>query len=217
MPVSAESVFVYLEKEPGQEPAISKFTLDKNFLRIDSGRDGGFVLFDRNKKEVFSVSGFDKTIMVIAKRLGSIRSPIKIDFKVEKKEINVRIFSSPLLHHRFYANGQRCSDLFSVVVPNDGLLDTLKEFYNILALEHAQVLETTPTDVLDACDLSLYVVHSNFRLKYGLPSQEIDYTGKHRILLDFDLDYEAPAGWQRLPDGYEQYHPGQIRGIDLDA
>lgn len=210
------AVLVYLEKEPRQDPYLSKVTISDGYMRIDSGRDGGFVLFDRKKKEVYSVSGFDKTIMVISKRVALSKSPIEISFKTEPVEIEEQIFNRKMFHHRLFANAQRCADIFSVEM-DKGIIPILKEFYNILAREHAQVLQSTPKDVLDPCDLSLHIYHSNARFKYGLPSQEIDYTGKQRILLDFELQRQVPDKWWTLPKDYPQYHPGQIRGIDLDA
>ena len=76
---------VYQEQEEGVDPYLVTFTVSSDFVRIDDESDNsGYIVFDIGKNSIYSVSHFDKSILVIAQYPETKHNPdfeIAIEYK----------------------------------------------------------------------------------------------------------------------------------------
>lgn len=203
-------LMIFSEREAGQPKSFrtSMFVNKKYLYLADSRSRGDFVLLDRKKKTIYSVTNDDKTILVIDSRPVTIKPPIKIDFTEESQPSA----SIPLVqgrhsyHYRYFANGKRCYD--SVTIDPKFMPDVAKamrEFRTILAGEHAKSVGRTPPDMYDACDLALNVFYPTKHIDHGIPLREWDQHGYQRFMLDFKLGFQLKKTLLTLPPDYKRY------------
>lgn len=198
----------YQIKMPGRAPYTTRYLVTPRFMRSDDGPGSkDFVLLDRKRRTVYSVSHSDSTVLVIPYRSIDAKQPasLKLSEQVHKDPKAPRIGGRVPVHYTFLANGKTCSE--EVVVP--GLLDeaviAMAEFERILAGQHALDLDKTPADMQAPCDLARYVYASDRQLRHGLPIQEWDPSGYRRTLADYKPKLAVDPGLFKLPKGLRHY------------
>lgn len=217
----AESVImlIYQEIEPGQGKALVRKIINEGFMRIDNGQENdGFVLFDRKKQVIYNISFRDKTIFTLHSK--KITGSIPLKFSIREKIITAEttpLLDGKLKHLRFWAGDQLCLNRFSLAGLLPEVIKIQKEYLEILAGEHLAVIKSTPREMLDPCDLALHISHWQQRFEGGFPVMEYEYTGKERILMDFDPAYQLNFPWTRLPLGFKYYSPEKLRSHNLDV
>lgn len=202
------SMLLYDVLEPGVDPYQSRVIVTDNFIRLDENNDGNdFVLVDRKKQIVYSVSNDNDAILVVNRRAVEIPAPMELILSVDKKqdESAPQINGKNVVHYVFKVNGEPCNDAMIA----EGLLmsttQALSEYRYILAGQHASTLESVPADVRNACDMASHIFHPDRHLQYGLPVQESDYSGYKRSLVDFDDDWTAAPELFVLPAEFGRF------------
>jgi len=188
------TMLLYDVFEPGVESYQSRVIVTDNFIRLDENNDGNdFVLVDRKKQIVYSVSNDNDSILVVNRRPVDIPAPMEFKLSVDKKQDTSapQINGKDVVHYVFKVNGGACNDAMIA----EGLLmntaQALSEYRHILAGQHASTLESVPADMRNACDMASHIFHPDRHLQYGLPVQESDYSGYKRQLVDFNDDWVA--------------------------
>lgn len=207
----------YKIDERGVDPYETTIVISNDFIRVDDDDNPrNFVLVDRKKEVVYSVADENDAILVVNKMPVEIEAPMDIKLGEQRiEEENVpRINGKPTLQYVFEANGKVC---YQVVVA-EGLLPeatkALAEYLEILAGQHASTLQHVPADQVTACDLSMHILHPGRHLKHGLPIREWDGQSYRRQLIEFEEDYEVPAGIFELPEDFGRF---TIQDMQEDA
>lgn len=212
-------MLIYQEIEPSHGKILVRKMINEDFMRIDNGQENdGFVLYDRKKQVIYNVSFRDKTIFTIqAKKLAG-----NVPLKFSIREETIAAETPPLLggklkHLRFWAGDQLCLNRFTLAGLLPEVIKAQKEYLEILASEHLAVIKNTPREILDPCDLALHISHWQQRFEGGFPVMEYEYTGKERILMDFDPAYQLRLSWTQLPPGFKYYSPEKLRSENLEV
>ena len=170
------AVINFLEYEPGSGEYPVKMTISKDFLRIDDTQEGkDFVLFDRQKKIIYSVSSDNKQIIQINNKPVSIPSPI--DLKLSEKELSMDK-DAPLIagkvsrHHQFFVNKKLCYEIISVPGLMPDVVTAMQDFNQVLAGQQAETLRAIPGDLQESCDLSRHTFYPKRYLQKGFPIME---------------------------------------------
>ncbi len=207
------SMLLYQVQEPGLEPYASRVIVTRQYLRMDDGGgEGDFVLFDRAKRNIFSVNHDDRTVFAIPARPVEIDPPMALERRAENIPANggmPEVAGQKPKHHRLLVNGGECYNVVTVSGVLTDAVVALGEFREVLAGEHARILPHVPADMQLPCDLALNTFAPKWQLEYGLPIQEWDSSGKGQALLDFDPEFEAEESLFRLPGGYRHYGTGE--------
>lgn len=199
----------YTVSESGLEPYPSRTIVTAEFMRMDDGAPGGdYLLFDRVKKVISSVTHADGTVLEIPLRAVTQHPPIPL-----KRAHTLKLASqAPPIGGKaphtlqLFVNDRLCYD--AVVVP--GLLaDTvqaLRDFNRVLAGEQGKALGALPSDLLEGCDLALHTFYPEWPLESGLAIQEWDASLRRgRLLVDIDQDFAIAPGLFELPADYRHY------------
>ncbi|MBD3618398.1 MAG: hypothetical protein HUJ28_02870 [Chromatiales bacterium] len=204
---SRELVLHFQESEPGIEPYPVRMLVTPGFLRIDDGvDDGGFVLYDRSSRQIYSVSHEARQILFIEHRDIAIEPPHALvdEVAVSSDPQAPTIGGRAPMQVELTTNGELCHELVAV----EGLLEearlALIEYHETLAGEQAVNLNKTPVEYQTDCMLSSLVFGATRYLDHGFPIQERSYNGYTRALVDYEEYAELSPELFVLPD-YRHY------------
>lgn len=210
---TAESVdgvmLKYMVSEPGLEPYPSRIIVTADMVRMDDGAPGGdYLLFDRQARQISSVTHEDETVLQIPFQKVEGTSPValKRDRILNIDEKAPAISGKQPHQLKLMVNDKLCFD--AVVVP--GLLpDTvaaLSDFKQVLAGEQGKMLNELPSELLEGCDLALHTFYPTWQLETGLAVQEWDASLKQgKLLVELDEAFKADANLFSLPPNYRHY------------
>jgi hypothetical protein len=185
----------YIDQDPGDPPYLTRILITPDFMRMDSGEDGGdFVLLDRRQRKVINVMRDNKLAMVFS--AGTL-PPKPADWKVQlitgKAERGTQRFSLAV-------KGVVCSEGIAARRAAPDAARALAELKSILAATQYRVWQDSPRDLQHDCDLANQVWESGTVLKLGLPLEEREFTGRTR---QFESESKLPLQPKlfRVPDG----------------
>jgi hypothetical protein len=203
-------VLHYDEAEAGAGAGVQamRYIINDEFLRIDGGSaETDFILFDRNKKTVFSINHEDQTILKISYK--PWQSP-KYDFPVSIKENTLidapKVFGKQVFSYTVKAKDTACTKVLLVKDVHMNRLQVLYEFQNIMSGQQVATLANTPEEYQTPCFLVDQVYHKADYLKIGLPIQ-ISYSRDYSKFLQGIKEEEVDAGLFVLPEKYEEFLP----------
>lgn len=217
-PLSAaelESIMLlYQAQEPGIAPYASRILVTGRFIRMDDGiDDGDYLIFDRKKRLISSVTHDDRTVFEIPAREVTLESPIPLELRTESVaagEAVPKVAGKVPQHRRLYVNGSLCYDVVALPGVLEEAVVAMREFRQVLAGEQARVLLRTPADMQEPCDLTLNTFHPEWQLQFGLPLQEWDGKGNRQVLMNFEGDFRVDEKLFELPEGYIHYDTSRL-------
>lgn len=203
-------LMVFSERERSGTPLFrSRIYVNNDYLYIadDSSKDG-YILFDRAKQTIYSVSHSNRTAFVITPKPVDIESPVAIDYQVEAQPSSAipEVSGRTATHYRYNANGQHCYDAVTLeksFLP--GVVKALKEYRTVLAGEHASTLLKMPMDTHEACDLAVNVFHATQHLDTGLPLREWDQKGYLKFMVDYRTGVDFDKSKLIVPADYQEF------------
>lgn len=204
------SILWYLEQEAGIDPYRVRYLVTADFMRTDEGDGtGGFALFDRNTKQVYSVSPENRTVLRIDGQGQLPDTPQRLDIRI-KQSVDAK---TPRVEDRvpvkveLSADGELCYS--AVVVPGfpGPARAAFQEFADSLAVQQLRTLENTPPQFQTPCFLSRYLYAADFQMRRGVPLVEWNDQGERRELIDYQIGVELDEQLFRLPEGYDMIRP----------
>ena len=200
----------YQEREPGVDPYEVRMLVSRRFLRIDEpADDSGYIVYDDKVKTIFSVSHFDRKILVIKQDMFSA-DDAGVEFSVEYMQLTdaPKVSGRNMFNYRVRTGkdttGQTCAELQLV----EGLLPEvtamLKNYQQVISGQQVKLLKRTIKEVQTACYLVDQIYNEGLYYDKGLPVQEWHSNEKSRMLLDY-RKVEINAAEFDLPDSYTRF------------
>lgn len=217
---STTAMLLYNVIEPGIDPYQSRVIVTDDFIRLDENYDGNdFVLVDRKKEVVYSVSSDNDAILVVNRQPVDMPAPMELKLSVDRKQdaSAPQVDGKDIAHYIFKVNGEACNDAMIAEGLLTNVTKALSEYRHILAGQHASTLQTVPADVRNACDMASHIFHPARHLEYGVPVQESDYSGYKRSLIDFDDDWTADPKLFVLPAEFSRFSIDEMKGTAAPA
>lgn len=211
---------LYKVEEPGVDPYESRIIVTDKYIRLDDNDDSNeFVLVDREKKIVYSVSNENDSILVIKTQPVTMKPPVELLPETERTpdKNSPKIDGHELVHYVFKINGEACQDAMIAEGLMKGASDAIAEYRRILAGQHAKTFNITPADLRNTCDMAMNIFMPDRYLQFGLPVHERDHTGYQRSLIDFDDDYEPKASLFVLPEDLKQFSIEELQAPAISA
>lgn len=210
---SSATFLSFSENTPDGDSYPVRMLVTDRFLRIEDGdaRDG-FIVFDRAKKIVYSVSHTDKTTLVLHAGPVKLDAPKAFVHQVDRDgEKLPDVGGRAVRHYRLSTNREPCFDVYAA----DGLLPealaALREYHRALAGEQSAMQAMVPAGFQSACDLAEYVFLPARHLEFGFPVRQISRAGVTRQLVDFKTDVPVEKGLFDVPAAYKQITPAEVR------
>ena len=166
-------------------------------------------MFDSKARTIFSVSHFDKSILVIADNATADHDPdYKVEIEYEPIEGSPRISGQPVYNYRVKAateaNGETCTNIQLVpgLLPQATAL--LQSFQKTISAQQVNNLSKTPEELRTPCYLIDQVYNTGEYYNKGLPIQEWHSNGRIRQLLNFE-ETEVDTAIFDLPADYRRF------------
>lgn len=209
-----ESVMLmYQAQEPGVSPYASRILVTERYVRMDDGvDDGDYLVFDRKKRLISSVTHEEQTVFEIPAREVTQESPLALELHTEHvQDDEPQTFAGKEAEYRqLFVNGELCYSVVAVPGLMGDAVRAMREFRVILAGEHAKMLPRLPADMQEACDLALNTFEPEWQLQFGLPLQEWDEKGNQQVLMNYDEALLVDEALFALPQGYKHYNTDSI-------
>lgn len=213
-PDDKKGVFIsFSEREEAGTPLFRSrmFINNKYIYMADDRFPNDFLLFDREKQTIYSVTEANKSIFVIKPKEIKGKPPIEISYKEESQSSSAipKVSGHNATHYRYFANGKHCYDAVTLelsFLPE--AVAALKEYRQVLAGEHASTVHAMPTDTHEACDLAVNIYYATKHLDTGLPLREWDQRGFLKFMVDYRTDFEFEEEKLKLPEGYSEFSVG---------
>ena len=215
----SDTLVLFMEQESGVEPFQTRMIITKNFLRIDDGKDSNsFVLFDRNKKVVYSTIPDEERIMSVhekkLKKGQVFEPPFPLTHSVkEMPEMKdaPEIAGESAKHYQLLTNDEACYDVVAIKGLMPHVVKALTEFYKHMATDSMATFNNMPADLHDACDMTLTTFKPTRQFEFGFPIQEFGKRNYSRSLVDYDVNFKADPNLFMLPKGYHNYTVTELR------
>jgi hypothetical protein len=203
----------FTETEPGGEPYPVRMLVTGKFLRIEDGDgQGGFILFDRAARTVYSVNHAARTTLVLGGRPVALAPPRKFEHRTERDNTTLpEIGGHPVAHYRLLTNGELCFEVYAAEGLMPSVVAALREYHAALAGEQAAMQVSVPAAFQSACDLADYVFLPTRHLAQGFPVRQVNRAGVIRQLTDFKTGIPVEARLLELPADYRQLSPAEVR------
>jgi len=203
------TVLWYLEQEAGIEPYKVRYLVTEKYMRTDEGDgEGGFALFDRSTRQVYSVVPENRTVVSIDGQGKPPEIPQRLNVSI-KQHVDPefpRVADKVPVTVKLTAGGELCYS--AVVVPGfpGPARAAFQEFARSLAVQQKRVLANTPEEYQTPCFLSRYLYAADFHLQQGVPLLEWDGKGERRELIDYKFGVGLDEHLFELPDGFKTVH-----------
>lgn len=199
-------VLFYEEQEEGVDAQLMRYLVNDKFLRIDNGSaEDSFILFDVNKKTIYSVNHDDQTILNIEY---TAWKQAAYDFKrtlSEKVLVDApKIHNKDVNSYQVKAGEQVCTQVFLIKDMFPEKMSILHDYQQVLSGQQVASLKNTPEELRTPCFLLDQVYHAGDYYRLGLPVQITYSRGYVKFLKDF-TESEIDSRLFVLPEGYQEY------------
>lgn len=201
-------VLYYDEAEAGVGVQTMRYIINDKFMRIDGGQvEQDFILFDRQKKTVYSINHEDQTILKIINKPWNIPEfSFEVNTKITELTDAPRVFDQPVYDYSVTADKEVCTRVMLVKNMYMNELAVLHEYQTIMSGQQVATLGNTPEELQTPCFLVDQVFHKADYFKLGLPIQltySRDYSKQLKTIKPESFD----RGLFSLPQGYKEYLP----------
>ncbi|HEB57826.1 MAG TPA: hypothetical protein ENJ01_01245 [Gammaproteobacteria bacterium] len=215
-PATHALVIDFVEKDAYVEPYATRVIITPRYLRFDDGEGAAdFILYDRKRKLIYSVTEEDHSVMVLRAKHHEAAPPVELRMMHramgEMTDVPSVNGVKPR-HYQFLVNGEVCYEY--VVIP--GLLKdavaAFKEFNAVIASDARLTVNIIPADVRNVCSVAMSAYAVNYNLMHGFPVQGWSPDGKARSLLGYNENVAVNPTWFTLPAGYRRFTVEDVRG-----
>jgi len=209
-------VIDFVERDPYVEPYATRVIVTPRYLRFDDGEGSpDFMLYDRKRKLVYSVTKEDHSVMVLRPSHREAAPPMELNMvhrAMGEMPGVPAINGIKPRHYQFLVNGKLCYEY--VVIP--GLLKdavaALREFNAVIASDSRHTVSIIPADVRDPCAVAMATAGVDYNLLHGFPIQGWSPSGKARSLMGYNENVAVKPEWFTLPAGYRRFTVDDVRG-----
>jgi len=211
----------YIEREPGVDDYEVSMLVSERYIRVDEvGEESGFIIYDDKQKKIFSVSHFDKSVLVINEHAFSEKdSPVKHEVEYLELTDAPSVSGRKIYNYRVFTGGgeneETCSELQIV----EGLLpDVSKMLRNYLKVVSGQQVKMTSNivdDIQTPCFYVDQIYNTGAYYEKGLPIQEWHSNERSKILTTYKK-VKVDPGKFNYPEEYRKFSVDDSTRMSLD-
>ena len=203
------------EREKGIDPYQVRYLFSNNMLRVDDNSDeGDFVLYDDEKRIIYSVNHDDATILIV-KNTDWDMPKFEFDRNVTWKAIEdaPKFESKTVLNYWLSADSTVCTEAQVVegLLLDESLM--LQRYRQTLSSAQVASLAATPEDMRTPCLLIDKVYNAGSAFEKGFPIQQWHKDGLQRMMTTYKENEEFNPKLFELPKDYKEYSIGDNLGF----
>ncbi len=218
-PQPHDTLLLFMEQEKGVEPYQTRMIITPHYVRVDDGEGAeSFILFDRDKKVVFSINPDEKTVMAVHEKKLKKGQVFEPPFKLVHSVKNMpELKDAPAVngrkarHYQLITNDKVCYDVVAIKGLMPDAVKALTEFHQLMATDSISTFNNIPADLHEACEMTASTFKPARQYAFGFPIQEWGKNEYMRTLVDFDENYKADPKLFVFPEGYQHYTVQELR------
>jgi len=214
----------YLEREQGTDEFEVAMLISDRYIRVDNiGDDSGYIIYDDKKKEIYSVSHQDKSILVIKQyKFSEKSSPVKANVEYLQLADAPSVSDKHIYNYRVFVNTgagvvdkeETCTDIQLV----EGLLPEvrgiLKNYQKVISGQQVKITDNQITDMQTSCFYADQIYNSGAYYEKGLPIQEW-HSNEHSKMLMAYKKISVDSDRFKIPESYRQFSIGKDPDITI--
>jgi hypothetical protein len=210
----------YVEREPAVDDVETRLLITDRFIRIDQVDDkSGYIIYDDNEHTVYSISHFDKTVLVIREyEFKATDNPVKFDVEYLQLSDAPKVSGNDVYNYRaFVGKGddeETCMDMQLVENLLPDVRKILKNFQRVVSGQQVRMTDNQVTEIQTPCYFVDQVYNGGAYYDKGLPIQEWHSNERARILVSFDMT-KITRGSFVIPEKYKRYSVDRDSKIKL--
>jgi len=187
--VSAYEI-LYHEQETGTDVYPVRFIVTNRFIRIDDLSDNsGYILYDDKEHKIYSVSHFDKAVLVIpAYKYEKPAMQDKVEKVYEPFLDAPKISGKAVYNYRVNSSSDSkdvCVDIQLVPGLLPEVTKILRQYQKVVVGQQAKTLKNTPEEYQTTCFIYNQIFNDGEYYLKGMPIQEWHSNGKKRVLTSY--------------------------------
>ena len=200
----------YIEREPGIDDFELVVQVGERFMRIDDMTDdSGYIVFDDDKKTIFSVSHFDRSVLVI-EPFDFSKSDSPANYETEYLELSdaPAVSDNNVFNYREYTGKGKEEETCIEVQLVENLMPEvrrmLKNYLNVVSGQQVKMTDNKITDIQTACYFVSQIYNTGSYYDKGLPIQEWQSNGRFKALTSFKKVSSDKARFN-VPESYRRF------------
>jgi len=204
----------YIEREPGVDDYEVTMLVSDRFIRVDEQDEAsGYIVYDDRDKVIYSVSHYDKSVLVIKEHHFSEKdSPVKPVVEYLQLDDAPTVSGSEIYNYRIYIDdgkgGAESEDTCTEIQLVENLLPEVRKilhnYQKVVSGQQVKMSDNKITDVHNACFYADQIYNTGAYYDKGMPIQEWHSNERSKILTSYK---KIAVGMDRfiIPKEYRQF------------
>ena len=205
----------YIEREPGTDEYEVTMLVSSRYIRIDEeGEETGFIIYDDEKKTIYSVSHHDQSVLVIKEYAFSDKDmPVKPAIEFLELADAPKVSGKSIFNYRvFVDNGkdkmeETCQEVQLVENLMPDVRKILKNYQKVVSGQQVKMVDNEINERQTACFYIDQIYNSGEYYDKGLPIQEWHSNERSKILTGYEK-ISIDSSKFNLPEEYRQFSIG---------
>ncbi len=208
----------YIEREPGTDEYEVTMLVSDRYIRIDEPDEkSGYIIYDDKDKVIYSVSHFDKSVLVIKEYpFSEGTSPVKVGVEYLQLDDAPSVSGKAIYNYRVFIENENknmttdaseektCTEIQLV----EGLLPEvskiLQNYQKVVSGQQVKMTNNKITEMQTDCYYADQIYNRGAYYEKGLPIQEWHSNERSRLLTGYDKVLVDPGKF-KVPANYRQF------------
>jgi hypothetical protein len=208
----------YIEREPGTDEYEVTMLVSDRYIRIDeTDEKSGYIIYDDKDKVIYSVSHFDKSVLVIKEYpFSEGSSPVKAGVEYLQLDDAPSVSGKAIFNYRVFIDDENkkntadageektCTEIQLV----EGLLPEvrkiLQNYQKVVSGQQVKMTDNKITEIQTDCYYADQIYNLGAYYEKGLPIQEWHSNERSRLLTGYDKISVDPEKF-KVPADYKQF------------
>lgn len=200
----------YVEREPGVDDYNVTMLVSDRYIRLDEqGESSGFIIYDDEKKTIFSVSHHDKSILVINEfAFSETDMPAEVEVEYLQLADAPKVSGNNIYNYRVFTKEKNVEETCMEIQLVENLLpdvsQIMKNYQMVISGQQVKMTDNKLTEMQTACFFADQIYNMGLYYDKGFPIQEWHSNERSRILSSYkkaDVSLDAFM----IPDDYNQF------------
>lgn len=203
----------YIEREPGVDDYEVTMLVSDRYVRVDEvGENSGYIIYDDEQRKIFSVSHFDKSVLVINEYPFTEKdSPVKSEVEYLELADAPSVSGKTIYNYRVFTgkkeNEETCAELQIVEGLLPGVAELLRNYQVVVSGQQVRMTDNVVNDIQSPCYFVDQIYNTGAYYEKGLPIQEWHSNERSKILTTYKKVKVATEKFS-FPEDYRQFSVG---------
>ncbi|MDT8282711.1 MAG: hypothetical protein RQ982_07850 [Gammaproteobacteria bacterium] len=208
----------YVEREPGTDEYEVTMLVSDRYIRVDEpGEKSGYIIYDDKDRVIYSVSHFDRSVLVIREHpFSEGSSPVKTAVEYLQLDDAPNVSGKAIFNYRIFIDDKNKNTIAGVSEEEtcteiqlvEGLLPEvskiLQNYQKVVSGQQVKMTDNKITEIQTDCYYADQIYNTGAYYEKGLPVQEWHSNERSRLLTGYD---KIPVDSEKfkVPADYKQF------------